>query len=277
MNEIHKQPILIPQHGINEMFKKNGLKRRVAQNLPSLGIWVSMADPVICEIAGHAGYDFAIIDLEHGMGDLKDAVNMLRVLSAFETTAMVRVPGHDGDFLKRVLDAGAQTLMVPMVETADQAREIVSACRYPPLGKRGYAAPGVRASGYGNSPDYVDQASEELFIALQIESVLGVDNAAEIAAVDGVDLIFIGAADLSGSMNMLAETGREEVAEQISRCVAAVKSVGKPLGTIPRPDRNKTQLLEDGFIVVTGGVDVAFLRNAANEEVGAFQDQVKSS
>jgi 4-hydroxy-2-oxoheptanedioate aldolase len=255
------------------MFKKNNLKQRVRQNQPSLGIWISLTDPAIAEIAGHAGYDFAIIDLEHGMSDLKDATNMLRALAPFETTAMVRVPGHDPDFLKRALDIGAQTLMVPMVETADQARAIVSACRYPPLGARGYAAPGVRASGYGIVTDYADRAAEDLFIALQIETVPGVDNAAEIAAVDGVDLIFIGAADLSGNMGMLAQTGRQEVAAQINRCVASVASVGKPLGTIPRPDRTGIELIEDGFIVLTGGVDVGFLRNAALEDVRVFGDR----
>jgi 4-hydroxy-2-oxoheptanedioate aldolase len=252
------------------MFKPNKLKQRVAQNKPSLGVWIALTDPAIAEIAGHAGYDYAIIDLEHGMAELKDAVNMLRALAAFDTTAMVRVPGHDTDFLKRVLDIGAQTLMVPMVETADQARAIVSACRYPPLGTRGYAAPGVRVSGYGKSTDYVDRAADELFIALQIESLKGVENAQEIAAVDGVDLIFIGAADLSGDMGMLAQTGRPEVVEQITKCVTSVKAAGKPVGSIPRPDRSNIELLEDGFIVVTGGVDVGLLRNAANEDVRNF-------
>ena len=253
------------------MFQPNNLKKRVSENQPSLGMWLALTEPAIAEIAGHAGYDFVIIDLEHGMADMKDAVQMMRVLAAFDTTAMVRVPGHDPDFLKRILDAGAQTLMVPMVETPDQARAIVSACRYPPLGRRGYAAPGVRASGFGKSADYVERAADELFIALQIESVQGVENAAEIAAVEGVDMIFIGAADLSGDMGMLAQTSRPEVVEQITKCVASVKSVGKPLGTIPRSDRSNIELIEDGFVVVTGSVDVGMLRNSANSEVEFFK------
>jgi 4-hydroxy-2-oxoheptanedioate aldolase len=257
------------------MFQPNELKKRVSENQPSLGMWISLAEPAIAEIAGHAGYDFVIIDLEHGMADMKDAVTMLRTLAAYDTTAMVRVPGHDADFLKRILDAGAQTLMVPMVETPDQARAIVSACRYPPQGRRGYAAPGVRASGFGKTEDYVERAADELFIALQIESVQGVENAAEIAAVDGVDMIFIGAADLSGDMGMLAQTSRPEVVEQITKCVAAVKSVGKSMGTIPRADRSNIELIEDGFVVVTGSVDVGILRNAAYEEVRVFAERGK--
>ena len=118
------------------MFIANNLKKRVHENKPSLGVWLCLTDPAVAELIGHAGYDFGIIDMEHGMADMKDAVNMMRALAAFETTAMIRVPGHDLNFVARIVDAGAQTLMIPMVETADQAREIVSACRYPPLGKR---------------------------------------------------------------------------------------------------------------------------------------------
>jgi len=259
------------------MFKTNNLKRRVSAQKPSLGIWMETAEPVVAELIGHAGYDFAIVDMEHGQADLKDALNLMRTLAAFETTAMIRVPGHDPNFIARIVDAGAQTLMIPMVETADQARAVVSACRYPPLGKRGFAGPVVRASGYGASSDYQARAADELFLAIQIETVTGVDNAAEIAGVDGVDLIFIGAADLSGSMGMLPETGRPEVATEIARCVTAVQSAGKPLGTIPRPGRSNIELLEDGFIVVTGGSDIGFVRDAANGEVRAFQDGLPAS
>ena len=258
------------------MFIANNLKKRVHENKPSLGVWLCLTDPAVAELIGHAGYDFGIIDMEHGMADMKDAVNMMRALAAFETTAMIRVPGHDLNFVARIVDAGAQTLMIPMVETADQAREIVSACRYPPLGKRGFAAGIVRASGYGNAGDYQERAADEMFLVLQIETVKGVDNAAEIAAVDGVDMIFIGAADLSGSMGMLPQIGRQEVADEISRCVEAVQSVGKPLGTIPRPGRDNVELLEDGFVVVTGGSDIGFFRTAFNGEVAAFRDKSKS-
>lgn len=258
------------------MFKENALKKRVEAGQPCLGFWLGLGDATVAELTGYAGYDFAIIDTEHGFGGLNETLYMMRTLAAFDTTAMVRVPGQDPAYLKRVLDAGAQALMIPMVETAEEAKAIVSACRYPPLGVRGSAAPVVRASGYGTTEDYVERAADELFIAVQAESVTAIDNAAEIAAVDGVDMVFIGANDLSGSLNMLGHFDRPEVAEQIARCVREVKSVGKPLGTIPRPNRDYAGLLEDGFILMAGQGETSILRAAFEREVGDFRALTKS-
>ena len=254
------------------MFQTNKLKQRVENGTPSLGIWLSLANPALAEISGHVGYDFAIIDNEHGIGEIKDVANMLRAFGAFETTAMVRVPGQDPDYLKRVLDAGAQALMIPMIETADQARAAVAACRYPPLGSRGCAAGLVRASGYGATEDYITQAHDELFIALQIESIKGVENTAEIAAVEGVDMIFIGANDLSGNCGKLSQYGRPEVVSQIEKSMAATKTVGKYLGTIPRPDADYCQLIEDGFLMVAGSADTTLFRDAAKAEIAAYRE-----
>jgi len=254
------------------MFQKNELKRRVEAGMPSLGIWLGLADPALAEISGHAGYDFAIIDNEHGIGDIRDVANMLRAFGAFSTTAMVRVPGRDPDYLKRILDAGAQAVMIPMIETAEQAQAAVVACRYPPLGSRGCAAGLIRASGYGAAKEYVGDAADELFIALQVESIKGVDNAAEIAAVDGVNMIFIGANDLSGSCGMLSEYGRSEVVIQIERCVTATRATGKALGTIPRPDRDCAELVKDGFLMVAGSSDTTLFRDAAKAEVAEFHE-----
>ena len=239
------------------MFQTNKLKQRVENGTPSLGIWLSLANPALAEISGHVGYDFAIIDNEHGIGEIKDVANMLRAFGAFETTAMVRVPGQDPDYLKRVLDAGAQALMIPMIETADQARAAIAACRYPPLGSRGCAAGLIRASGYGATEDYITQAHDELFIALQIESIKGVENTAEIAAVEGVDMIFI---------------GHPEVVSQIEKSMVATKTVGKYLGTIPRPDADYCQLIEDGFLMVAGSADTTLFRDAAKAEIAAYRE-----
>jgi 4-hydroxy-2-oxoheptanedioate aldolase len=223
------------------MFQTNKLKQRVKNDIPSLGVWLSLANPALAEISGHVGYDFAIIDNEHGIGNIKDVTNMIRAFGAFETTPMVRVPGQDRDYLKRVLDAGAQALMIPMIETADHARSSVAACRYPPLGSRGCAAGLIRASDYGTADNYITTAHDELFIALQIESIKGVENTAKIAAVEGVDMIFIGANDLSGNCGMLSEYSRPEVVSPIKEYMAATKATLKYLGTIPRPDADYIQ------------------------------------
>ena len=231
-----------------------------------------MANPALAEISGHVGYDFAIIDNEHSIGKIKDVANMLRAFGVLETTAMVRVPGQNPDYLKRVLDAGAPDLMIPMIETADQAHAGVAACRYPPLGSRGCAAGLVRASGYGATEDYITQARDELFIALQIESIKGVENKVKIAAVEGVDMIFIGANDLSGNCGMLSQYSRPEVVSQIEKSIAATKTVGKYLGTTPRPDGDYYQLIEDGFLMVAGSADTTLFRDAAKAEITAYRE-----
>lgn len=231
-----------------------------------------MANPALAEISGHVGYDFAIIDNEHSIGKIKDVANMLRAFGELETTAMVRVPGQNRDYLKRVLDAGAPDLMIPMIETADQAHAGVAACRYPPLGSRGCAAGLVRASGYGATEDYITQARDDLFIALQIEMIKGVENTAKIAAVEGVDMIFIGANDLSGNCGMLSQYSRPEVVSQIEKSMAATKTVGKYLGTTPRPDGDYYQLIEDGFLMVAGSADTTLFRDAAKAEITAYRE-----
>ena len=256
------------------MFKKNKLKQRVKNDIPSLGVWLSLANPALAEISGHVGYDFAIIDNEHGIGSIKDVANMLRAFGAFETTPMVRVPGQDRDYLKRVLDAGAQALMIPMIETPEQAHSAVAACRYPPLGTRGCAAGLIRASGYGAADSYITTAHDELFIALQIETIKGVENTAKIAAVEGVDMIFIGANDLSGYCGMLSQYGRPEVVDQIKKCMAATKACRKSLGTIPRPDADYSQLVKDGFLMVAGSADTTLFRDAAKAEVAAYREGI---
>jgi 4-hydroxy-2-oxoheptanedioate aldolase len=158
-----------------------------------------------------------------------------------------------------------------MIETGDQARAAVAACRYPPLGSRGCAAGLIRASGYGVADDYITTAHDELFIALQIESIRGVENTAEIAAVEGVDMIFIGANDLSGNCGMLSQYGRPEVVSQINECMSKTKTARKALGTIPRPDADYSQLVVDGFLMVAGSADTTLFRDAAKAEIAAYR------
>lgn len=252
------------------MFRPNHLRSVIAAGEPALGVWLQLGEPSIAEIASLAGYDFLILDNEHGPASLEGTVHSMRAAQAGRSTVMVRVPGQDPDYLKRVLDAGAEAVMVPMVETAGQARAVVAACRYPPAGRRGYSAPTVRASGYGADPDYAARANDTLFVCVQIESDTAAGNAAEIAAVDGVDLVFIGVADLSGSIGLLGQPGRPEVDAQIRRAEAGVRSAGKPLGTIPRPGHSMLDLAGEGYQLLAGVADAGALRAAFTADVAAF-------
>jgi 4-hydroxy-2-oxoheptanedioate aldolase len=256
------------------VFRENRLKTRLRNQQPSLGMWLQSADATFAEIAGLAGFDFVIIDQEHGPGTIMAAIAMMRALSATPTTAMIRVPSSDPVYLKRIMDAGAEAVLVPMVESAEEARMVVDACRYPPQGKRGNAAAVSRGSGYGFAGDYLARAHEQLLVVPQIETVAGVKNAKAIAEVDGIDMIFIGPSDLAGSAGVPGRTGAPEVEALIAETIAAVRPTGKPLSTVPRDGKSWQDLFADGFMAVPSGSDIFFFRTAAaalGEEWRSYQ------
>lgn len=247
------------------MYRPNRLKERLAAGRRSLGLWLNLADPTAAEIAAQAGYDFLLIDNEHGPGALGDTLRQLQAMSGSPATALLRVPWNDPVYLKRALDLGVEAVMIPMVESAEQAKAAVAACRYPPLGIRGYAA--GRAADYGAAEDYVATAAERLLIICQIESVRAVERVSEIAAVDGVDALFIGPYDLSGSLGKLRAFADPEVRATIARSEAGIRAAGKPMGTVPHGERGPAELFEAGYAMVAGSSDAGLLRAAARAEV----------
>jgi 4-hydroxy-2-oxoheptanedioate aldolase len=248
------------------MVPKNTLKARLARGLPCFGTWLHSASPSVAEMVGYAGLDFVIIDLEHGPGGVETATAMMQAMTASETTPMIRVPSGDPIFLKRIVDAGAQALLIPMVNTAEEAKRIVDACLYPPRGQRGDASVVVRGSRYGLIGDYVAHAHEEMLIVPQIETVEAVANAGAIAAVDGIDMVFIGPADLAGSAGLPGQTGAPEVERLIAKAFAAIRAAGKPVGTVPRDGRSWRDLFADGYSLVATGSDLIHIREAVRAQ-----------
>lgn len=235
---------------------KNHLKQLIKTGRPAYGIWLECSNAAIAEIAGLVGYDFVIIDQEHGLGDVTDAIEMMRALSGTKTTAIIRIPSDDPNYIKRILDAGAQALLIPMVDSAEQAQAIVQSCFYPPQGIRGNAAPAVRASRYGLITDYIEHANDSLLIIPQIESITAVQNARDIAQVEGVDMVFIGPADLSGSIGFPTCTNSPEAEKLIQQTVDILKSVGKPVGTCPRDGKTVSDLYQQGFALIAANSDI---------------------
>jgi 4-hydroxy-2-oxoheptanedioate aldolase len=215
------------------MYRRNVLKSRLRAGESVYGAWVGSGSPGNAELLGHVGFDFLVLDLEHGAGELSDAVAMLRAAESSATPCIVRAPWNDPIWLKRALDAGVDSVMIPSVETADAARAAVAACRYPPQGARGYAAGVVRASTFGLEPDYVAKANDNLLIVLQIESKTAVEHAAEICAIDGVDVVFIGVNDLAGSIGRLEQLDHPDVRSLVDRAEEIILAAGKPMGTVP--------------------------------------------
>jgi 4-hydroxy-2-oxoheptanedioate aldolase len=242
------------------MYRPNRLKARILAGEKSFGTWLQSASPTFAEMAAVAGFDFIIMDEEHGMGELQHAIDMMRAAQCADATFIIRVPSSEPTYLRRLVDGGAEGLLVPMVETAEQARAIVEAVRFPPRGKRGNAFDITRSSSFGLVPDYYGRADDNLLIIVQIETKLGVDNALEIAEVEGVDVVFIGPTDLSGSIGMPGQTGAPEVNAAIEKAMAAARAAGKPLATVPRIGRTANQLYDEGFLMVATGSEIYFYR-----------------
>lgn len=259
------------------MFRPNRLKTRLRAGQKSFGTWLQSASPPFAEMAAVAGFDFIIMDEEHGTGELQHAIDMMRAAACTDTTVVVRVPSSEPSYLRRLVDAGAEGLLVPMVESAEQARAIVEAVRFPPRGKRGNAFDATRSSSFGLVPDYYSRADDNLLIMVQIETQAGVDNAREIADVDGVDAIFIGPTDLSGSIGLPGQTGAPEVVAQIERAMAAARAAGKPLATVPRTGRSANQLYDEGFLAVAALSELYFYRMGITQLMKEWRDYTSAS
>lgn len=251
------------------MFAENRLKTRLLAGEIAYGCWVGGGSPGNAELLGHIGFDFLLADHEHGIGETREIMETLRAVETTPTPALVRVPWNDHVFLKRVLDAGVQSVMIPSVDTADAALAAVRACLYPPHGIRGYAAGVVRASTFGMEPGYIHKANAQMLIALQLESFTAVENAAEIAATEGADIIFIGVNDLAGSIGRLEQTDHPDVRALVRQAETAIRASGKIMGTVPNAGASVAELIADGYRIIAGPHDVALLRDAA---AGALAD-----
>jgi 4-hydroxy-2-oxoheptanedioate aldolase len=249
----------------------NELKRLLASGRRAYGVWLGLASPAVAELLAYAGYDFVIIDNEHGGGSISDATDMLRCCAAAGCPAIVRVPWNDQVYLKRILDAGAQSIMVPMVETAEEAAAAVAACRFPPAGRRGYAAPVMRCSRYGFIADYLHRANEELLLIAQIESAAAAGRAEAIAAVEGIDMVLIGVNDLAGSIGLLEQLDRPEVRALVEQAEAGVRRAGKPLGTVPSAGAETIELFHRGYQLIAGAGDASLLREAAKADLARIR------
>jgi len=231
------------------------IRQRVLRGEKLSGTWLSLGSPVAAEMAGLSGFDWVLFDLEHGLGDNSDLLHQLQAIEATPAVGIVRVPGIDAAFFKRVLDLGAAGLMIPNVETAADARRILDHARIPPLGRRG-AAQSTRASGYGRAYErYVAEVNDNLLTVVQIESRTGVENAAAIAAVDGVDVLFVGPLDLSISLGVEADRPRGVFADAVGSVAEAARRHGKASGVLVRNIDQARDYAAMGFTFIALGSD----------------------
>ena len=247
----------------------NRLKASILAGEMQRGIWLGLTSPAVAEMAGAAGFDWCLIDGEHGPNDLPLIETQLRALHGLPASAIVRVPQGDDWILKQVLDIGAQSILVPMVETAHQAEKVVKACKYAPEGNRGVGYALARASGYNAITDYAQTANNQICVILQVETLVAMRNIPEIAKVSGVDCIFIGPADLSADMGHLGNLNHPEVLEVIAQGMADITSAGLCAGTICLAIEEQKRFVAQGGKFLGVAADVVTLQAALKATVAA--------
>lgn len=226
------------------------------------GCWVGMADAYAAEISASAGFDWLLIDGEHAPNDLRSILAQLQIVSASKSQPIVRLPVGETYMIKQALDAGAQNLLIPMVESGEQARDLVRATRYPPNGVRGVGAALARASNFNAIPDYLTTADEQICLIVQLETVAGVDALDDILAVEGVDGVFIGPSDLAADMGMLGQADSPEVQNTTNDLLKRIKGSGKAAGILALSDSAISQAADSGACFIGVGIDVLLFANA---------------
>ena len=248
----------------------NPFKAALAAQQPQVGLWLSMADPYMAEVSASTGFDWLLIDGEHAPNDFRSTLAALQSVAAHKTQPVVRLLHGDTALIKQLLDIGAKNLLVPMVDTPEQAQRLVSATRYPPQGIRGVGSAVGRASQWSARSDYLDIADEEVCLLVQVETVTALANLEAICAVDGVDGVFIGPADLAASMGYRGRPGHPEVQAAIEAAMRTIKSSGKAAGTLTSDATLAKRYLELGCTFVAVGVDVLLYANAARRLAADF-------
>jgi 4-hydroxy-2-oxoheptanedioate aldolase len=254
----------------------NTFKQAIAEKRPQIGLWQGLASHYSTEICAGAGFDWLLIDGEHSPNDLRSILQQAQTIAGYPGVhAIARIPVGQGHvatmIIKQYLDLGIQTLLVPMVDTAEQARELVRAMRYPPDGIRGMA--GGRASRWGRYPNYAKEANAQLCLLVQVETQLGLDNLDAIAAVEGVDGVFIGPADLSASLGYVGNAGHENVQSAIADAIRRIIKAGKAPGILHNDEAPARKCLEMGATFVAVGQDTVLLARATSALAAKFKTQ----
>lgn len=250
----------------------NTFKQRLRDGHAQIGLWLGLADPYSAEMAANAGFDWLVIDGEHAPNDLRSTLGQLQAIAPYASHPVVRPVIGDTALIKQLLDIGAQTLLVPMVETAEQARQLVRATRYPPLGVRGMGSPLARASRWNNVEDYLDQADQQMCLLVQVETRLGLENLDAIAATEGVDGVFIGPADLSASMGHRGNPTHPEVQAAIEGAIARILAAGKAPGILMGDEQLARRYLALGALFVAVGVDTSVLMRGLQNLLGTYKN-----
>lgn len=255
----------------------NQIKQRLQAGQASVGCWLTLGSPAVAEAMAHCGFDWLLIDAEHGPNGIADIAAQLRALDAAngngaQVASAVRVQANDAALVKRAMDCGAQTIMFPAIDSVEEARAAIAAMRFPQPGQAGVrgVVDLVRAGRFGLDADYIPQANQQACALLQIETAQGLQHAAEIAALDGADCLFVGPADLSASLGHLGQMDHPEVQAAIERVLVVCQQAGKAAGIFAGNAQEAARYRDRGFAMVALHSDVAWLTRGAKQALATY-------
>jgi len=250
---------------------KNFFKENIKKGPAQIGLWLGLANAYTAELLAGAGFDWLLIDAEHAPNELPSILAQLQAIAPFPVTPIVRPAWPDHVRIKQLLDLGAQTLLAPMIETKQQAVDVVSATRYPPQGIRGVGSALARASQFNRTPEYLQTANDEMCVLIQIETPKGVENLTDILTVEGVDGVFIGPADLSASMGHIGNPGHPEVQAVIEASIVEIVSANKAAGILITDQALAQRYIELGATFIAVGTDTGLLMKSSTELANKFK------
>lgn len=249
---------------------RNAFKHAIARGELQIGLWCSLCSPITAEIVCHSGFDWLLLDTEHSPNEVPDVLSQLQAVQAGCASPIVRPAWNDIVLIKRFLDIGAQNLLIPFVQTAEEARRAVEATRYPPDGIRGITGSG-RASRYGRVTNYLKNATQEICLLVQVETKSALDRIEEIASVDGIDGIFIGPNDLAASFGHIGNWAHPEVQSALEDAVRRLKKIGKPAGILTPNEEEAKRFIQWGYTFVAVGADLGLLARGADALAKRFK------
>jgi 4-hydroxy-2-oxoheptanedioate aldolase len=259
---------------------RNHFKTALHRGDKLIGLWLSMANPYTAEVCATAGFQWLLIDGEHAPNDVRSTLAQLQAVAPYPAHPVARAVNGDPALIKQLLDIGVQTLLVPMVDTPEQASALVAATRYPPQGMRGVGAAVARASRWGARRDYLETANDDTCLLVQVETVKALDNLGSICGVDGVDGVFIGPADLAASMGHRGRPSHPDVQAAIEAAIKTIVASGKAAGTLTGDTALARRYLELGASFVAVGIDVTLLAHGTRKlatEFGLGSDDAMSA
>ncbi|HVN93835.1 MAG TPA: HpcH/HpaI aldolase/citrate lyase family protein [Terracidiphilus sp.] len=251
-------------------FPRNAFKQALARGERQVGLWCSLASPVAAEILAGAGFDWIVIDGEHGPNDITTLLPQLQAMRGGTAEPVFRVPWNEPVIIKRALDVGARSLLIPYVQNAEEARRAVASTRYPPEGIRGVARV-IRANNYTRNQDYHRNAHLDICVLVQLETKTALEQIEEVAAIEGIDGIFVGPSDVSASLGHLGDTKHPEVQAVIKDAAHRIRAAGKSAGFLTGNADEAEAMFELGFNFTAVGNDVGLLTSVADGLAARFR------